>query len=144
MMYFNHPDIETKHFRVDRRRHPSNLILFPSERPLRNSRTLTFDMESPLATIMPVLQAIRATRLVYVATFTLAWWDYLLTLQGEIQHFWFDKWSIPKALFFANRYTILISLSVEVMGTLNHSVSDNFCVWFVLFVMGFGKNLSSI
>jgi len=39
-----------------------------------------------------------------LASFVLVLWDYLLTLDKEVEHFWSGSWSISRILFLLNRY----------------------------------------
>ncbi|KAJ7119043.1 hypothetical protein C8R44DRAFT_982732 [Mycena epipterygia] len=39
-----------------------------------------------------------------LASFILILWDYLITLDKEVQHFWSGPWSISRILFLCNRY----------------------------------------
>ncbi|KAJ7765693.1 hypothetical protein B0H16DRAFT_399353 [Mycena metata] len=39
-----------------------------------------------------------------LASFVLFVFDYFLTLDGEVQHFWSGPWSISRILFLCNRY----------------------------------------
>ncbi|KAJ7107227.1 hypothetical protein C8R43DRAFT_1243715 [Mycena crocata] len=42
-----------------------------------------------------------------LASFILVLWDYFITLDAEVQHFWSGQWSISRILFLLNRYFTL-------------------------------------
>ncbi|KAF8209312.1 hypothetical protein K438DRAFT_1929791 [Mycena galopus ATCC 62051] len=50
-----------------------------------------------------------------LASFVLFLWDYLITLDGEVQHFWSGHWSISRFLFLCNRYFTLGMLIFRIL-----------------------------
>ncbi|KAH9829508.1 uncharacterized protein C8Q71DRAFT_863265 [Rhodofomes roseus] len=59
-------------------------------------------------------------RLLALAGFIWIVYDYLLTLEDEIEYFWAGPWSISRALFFWNRYfspVVLILVLICLFGT---------------------------
>ncbi|KAJ7112405.1 hypothetical protein C8R43DRAFT_1040559 [Mycena crocata] len=58
----------------------------------------------------------------------IAWmaYDILINLDREVQHFWSGKWSLPRVLYFLNRYFSLARVIFFVFG-LFHPLSDTFC-----------------
>ncbi|KDR73814.1 hypothetical protein GALMADRAFT_270003 [Galerina marginata CBS 339.88] len=69
--------------------------------------------EHGLGLITPFLlgafQGIQVTRFARMASNSIVLYDYLITMDKEVELFWKSKWSIPKALFFVNRYYILFA-----------------------------------
>ncbi|KAF7359055.1 hypothetical protein MSAN_01246400 [Mycena sanguinolenta] len=54
-----------------------------------------------------------------LASFILFIWDYLITLDGEVQHFWSGHCSISRILFLCNRYFTLALLTCDVALRIN-------------------------
>ncbi|KAJ7932757.1 hypothetical protein B0H13DRAFT_1954510 [Mycena leptocephala] len=50
-----------------------------------------------------------------LAAFILFLWDYLITFDGEVQHFWSGPWSISRILFLCNRYFTLGVLTFRIL-----------------------------
>ncbi|KAJ6630311.1 hypothetical protein B0H10DRAFT_1984078 [Mycena sp. CBHHK59/15] len=50
-----------------------------------------------------------------LASFVLVSWDYFLTLDQEVLHFWSGSWSISRILFLSNRYFTLGLLSFRIL-----------------------------
>jgi len=50
-----------------------------------------------------------------LASFILFLWDFLITLDGEVQYFWSGHWSISRILFLCNRYFTLGLLTFRIL-----------------------------
>ncbi|KAJ7684319.1 hypothetical protein DFH06DRAFT_1462673 [Mycena polygramma] len=50
-----------------------------------------------------------------LASFVLFLWDYLITFDGEVRHFWSGHWSISRILFLCNRYFTLGLLTWRIL-----------------------------
>ncbi|KAJ7134312.1 hypothetical protein C8R44DRAFT_421729 [Mycena epipterygia] len=77
--------------------------------------------------------AIRSTNTVkYCCIAGIAWmvYDILINLDREIKHFWFGRWSLPRVLYFLNRYFSLARVVFFVFG-LFHPISNTVCNVFI-------------
>ncbi|KAJ6606094.1 hypothetical protein DFH09DRAFT_2025 [Mycena vulgaris] len=50
-----------------------------------------------------------------LASFILILWEYLITLDQEVKHFWGGPWSISRFLFLCNRYFTLLLLTFRIL-----------------------------
>ncbi|KAH8834394.1 hypothetical protein DL96DRAFT_1580403 [Flagelloscypha sp. PMI_526] len=53
-----------------------------------------------------------AARMVSIAMLALTVFDWFLTLDTEVKHFWSGRWTLSRLLFFVNRYTVPAILSI--------------------------------
>jgi len=89
---------------------------------------------STLQKFLPSLEGSEIASVVDTAFLALTVYEWLLTLDQEIEYFWTGKWTISRLLFFVNRYfpSFIIMFSVVVMSVTNPSVK--FCTSAVQFL----------
>ncbi|KAL5485799.1 hypothetical protein ACEPAI_6841 [Sanghuangporus weigelae] len=76
-----------------------------------------------------VLKDIINTRYSELASSTIIIFDYLLTLDQEIQFIWKARWSIGKVLFFLNRYYTLFVVGFNNYALFSPKLSDDWQGW---------------
>ncbi|KAF9536086.1 hypothetical protein CPC08DRAFT_771742 [Agrocybe pediades] len=70
----------------------------------------------PLATLVGLLNQLQTARYGRMVSNTIIMYDYLITIDREVNVFWNAAWSLPKTLFFVVRYyTLVASMSVLVL-----------------------------
>ncbi|KAJ4471715.1 hypothetical protein C8J55DRAFT_520787 [Lentinula edodes] len=87
-------------------------------------------MPSPdlLKAIIASLEGSEIARIVNIACLALSVYEWLITLDQEIEYFWTGKWTISRILFFLNRY---IPPFLVMLGLIEFSIpnpSDEFCI----------------
>jgi len=68
------------------------------------------------------------SRVVSIVFFALSFYDYMITFDDEVKHFWKGPWTISRFLFFVNRYLPLSILSFVVICITLSNPSPEFCI----------------
>ncbi|KAJ7237731.1 hypothetical protein B0H12DRAFT_1138456 [Mycena haematopus] len=85
-------------------------------RPRLQLRRLFFGRRTMSPTeLVSVISHVVEGRAFALASFILFLWDYLITLDGEVQYFWSGHWSISRILFLCNRYFTLGMLIFRIL-----------------------------
>jgi len=73
------------------------------------------------------LEGAEIARIISIACFGLAIYEYMITLDEEIKYFWSGKWTASRVLFYLNRYLppFIMALSIVCFSTPNPSAK--FC-----------------
>lgn len=81
------------------------------------------------STIVEAFDNVALTKYFAAIGFTIVCWDTLLTLPDEIRLIWPERWSLVKALFYANRVVsfIFIALNTYHLTGLAPAFSNTFC-----------------
>ncbi|CCL98057.1 uncharacterized protein FIBRA_00051 [Fibroporia radiculosa] len=64
--------------------------------------------------LLSELEAAEKTRYLAIAGLVIYMYNYFLTFDQEIEHFWSGPWSISRFLFLLNRYLPLVSMTIAV------------------------------
>ncbi|KAJ7084807.1 hypothetical protein B0H15DRAFT_988954 [Mycena belliarum] len=76
-----------------------------------------------LATLEAAIQSANTVKYCCVAGIAWMVYDIIINLDREIKHFWSGKWSLPRVLYFLNRYFSLARVTFFVYG-LFHPLSN--------------------
>lgn len=84
-----------------------------------------------LDVLVPILRNIEALRYSELASSSIIVMDYLITIDQEVQHVWFSRWTSAKILFFLNRYYTLFVVVFNNFALFSPNLTDKFCLsWF--------------
>jgi len=73
------------------------------------------------------LEGTEIARMLSIALFSLAVYEYLITLDEEIKYFWTGKWTLSRVLFLVNRYLALSIMAFSIVCYSIPNPSVNFC-----------------
>ncbi|KAF5384930.1 hypothetical protein D9615_000989 [Tricholomella constricta] len=61
------------------------------------------------------LEGAEVARIMSIACFSLAVYEYMITLDEEMKYFWTGKWTISRVLFLTNRYLSIIIMMITIV-----------------------------
>ncbi|KZO97688.1 hypothetical protein CALVIDRAFT_57756 [Calocera viscosa TUFC12733] len=82
-----------------------------------------------LAALAEYLSGRRVNNDIAVASATLQGYDYLLTLQDEVDFVWFAQWNAGKILFYLNRYLPFMDIPVHLYMFFSTNSAADRCMW---------------
>jgi len=92
-----------------------------------------------IATILPGIIALDATKYSWIASLTVMIYDYVLTLGNEVFIWRHQRWSLGKGLYLFLRYLGLCIMIIDVVVAFLPNLGDKFCrgffIWIVLSVL---------
>jgi len=80
--------------------------------------------------IASALRDVESIRYAALASSCIIFYDYLITMDGELELIWNAHWSLGKVLFLVNRYYALSAAIVNNYGLFSPHLTNSFCMHF--------------